>query len=96
MDNQFTVCVKCENRLKENNLPKYSLRNMMFHGMLPEEFCDLTWVEEMVCAIYCCTVQMMHLYGSSDLSQPCLDRKNWGPVKRLCARKLEMQQRRRH
>ncbi len=30
----------------------------------------------MVCAVYHCTVQMMHLYGSSDPSQPCLFKGN--------------------
>ncbi len=37
VNNQLVICSKCENRLKENKLPKYSLQNLMFHGTLPEE-----------------------------------------------------------
>jgi hypothetical protein len=37
---------------------------------LPDEFCDLTWVEGMVCAKYRNTAHVTHIYGSSDPSQP--------------------------
>ncbi|KAK0496947.1 hypothetical protein EDD18DRAFT_1073895, partial [Armillaria luteobubalina] len=76
VDNQLSVCFECENSLKRNKTPRYSLRNLMFIGVLPEEFCDLTWVEEMVCAVYHCTVQITRLYGSSDPSQPRLFKGN--------------------
>ncbi|KAJ3554887.1 hypothetical protein NP233_g12331 [Leucocoprinus birnbaumii] len=42
----------------------------MYRGVLPPEFCDLTWVEEMVCALYRNTAHITRLYGSSDPGQP--------------------------
>ncbi|PBK78400.1 hypothetical protein ARMSODRAFT_39716 [Armillaria solidipes] len=66
----LTVCAECEGRLESRKLPKYALRNRMFRGLLPEEFQDLTWVEEMVCAVYRCTVKVFRMYGSSDKHQP--------------------------
>ncbi|PBK59363.1 hypothetical protein ARMSODRAFT_945727, partial [Armillaria solidipes] len=66
----LTVCDECEGRLESRKLPKYALRNRMFRGLLPEEFQDLTWVEEMVCAVYRCTVQVSRMYGSSHKHQP--------------------------
>ncbi|KAK0215908.1 hypothetical protein EDD85DRAFT_782349, partial [Armillaria nabsnona] len=57
--------------LESGSLPKYVLWNHMFWGLLPEEFHDLTWVEEMVCTMYRCTIQVSHLYGkASDKHQP--------------------------
>ena len=37
---------------------------------MPEEFRDLTWIEEMVCAKYRNTAHVTRIYGSSDPSQP--------------------------
>ncbi|PBK58947.1 hypothetical protein ARMSODRAFT_856717, partial [Armillaria solidipes] len=65
------VCLECEWRLESGSLLKYALHNRMFRGLLPEEFHDLTWVEEMVCAMYRCTIQVSQLYGkASDKRQP--------------------------
>ncbi|KAH9841060.1 uncharacterized protein C8Q71DRAFT_820827 [Rhodofomes roseus] len=51
-------------------MPRYALANNLYRGHLPTEFCDLTWVEEMACAIYHITAHLTRLYGSSEPGQP--------------------------
>ncbi|KAG1817182.1 uncharacterized protein BJ212DRAFT_1270530, partial [Suillus subaureus] len=46
------------------------LANGLYCGCLPEQFRDLMWVEEKVCAIYCITAHVTHLFQSTDPSQP--------------------------
>ena len=50
-------------------LPKLSLANNLFRGVLPKEFRDITWIEEMVCTIYCNSAHVTRLYQSSDPTQ---------------------------
>lgn len=54
--------------LKHNKLPRFALKNGFYRRRLPEEFNDLTWTEEMVCAIYRTTVHVTRLYGPSEES----------------------------
>jgi hypothetical protein len=58
--------------LNQNHLPWFSLANYFYRGVLPGEFRDLTWVEEMVCAKYWNTAHVSRIYASpdSDNSQP--------------------------
>ncbi|KAK0441718.1 uncharacterized protein EV420DRAFT_1219265, partial [Desarmillaria tabescens] len=63
------ICMYCENMLKDGHLPKYAIRNQLFRGALPAYFKDITWVEEMVCSVYRCTMHVSQLYGSADLAQ---------------------------
>ncbi|KAK0505514.1 hypothetical protein EDD18DRAFT_1043637, partial [Armillaria luteobubalina] len=72
----LNVCCACEVRLEQGSLPMYSLRNDLFRGTLPEEFWDLNWVEEMVCAIYHCTCHVMRLFHSDEGDQPCVFHRN--------------------
>ena len=51
-------------------MPRFALANKLYRGQLPEEFRDLTWIEERVCAIYSNTAVVTRLYQSSDPSQP--------------------------
>ena len=51
-------------------MPHFALANKLYRGRLPKEFCDLTWIEERVCAIYSNTAVITRLYQSSDPSQP--------------------------
>lgn len=37
---------------------------------MPAQFADLTWVEEMVCAIYHYTAHIVHLFQSTDPALP--------------------------
>ena len=50
----------------------FALANNFYRGELPAEFKDLTWVEEMACAVYCDTAHISCIYQSSDPSQPCV------------------------
>jgi hypothetical protein len=66
------ICTACFTALNQNRLPRFSLANYFYRGVLPGEFRDLTWVEEMVCAKYRNTAHVSRIYGSpdSDASQP--------------------------
>ena len=64
------ICNDCYSALKHNRLPRLSLANYLYRGKLPDEFNDLTWVEEMVCAKYRNTAHVSRIYESSDPSQP--------------------------
>jgi hypothetical protein len=46
------ICQDCKSQLQNNKLPCFALTNNLFQGELPDEFKDLTWVEEMTCAVY--------------------------------------------
>jgi len=48
----LTICADCRSDLLKGKLPHYALKNGLYRGILPEDFCDLTCVEEMVCAMY--------------------------------------------
>lgn len=56
--------------------PCFALANQLFHGDLPKQFEDLTWVEEKICAIYCITAHITCLFQSSNLSQPQIFHRN--------------------
>ena len=47
-----------------------SLANYFYRGLLPDEFADLTWVEEMVCAKYRNTAHVTQIFGSSNVCHP--------------------------
>ena len=64
------ICSECNTSLSKTKVPRFSLANKLYRGKLPAQFEDLTWVEEMVCAIYRNTAHITRLYGSSDLAQP--------------------------
>ena len=49
-----------------------ALANNLYHGILPDKFQELTWVEEMVCAIYRNTAHITCLFGSTDPIQPTM------------------------
>ncbi len=66
----LTICKDCHSALSKNKLPRLALANQLYRGVLPDEFCDITWVEEMVCAIYRTTAHVIRLYESSEATQP--------------------------
>ncbi|KAF8901496.1 hypothetical protein CPB84DRAFT_1914346, partial [Gymnopilus junonius] len=49
---QVNICLECVSALKKDQIPKFALANNLYQGSLPAQFHDLTWVEEMICAIY--------------------------------------------
>lgn len=67
---KLCVCHCCRTSLTQLLMPRFALANKLYRGRLPEEFRDLTWVEERVCAIYSNTATITRLYQSSDPSQP--------------------------
>jgi hypothetical protein len=66
----LSVCAGCLKSLSIGHLPKYALKNDLYRGELPEEFRDLTWIEEMVCCVYRTTAHVVRLFNSSDERQP--------------------------
>jgi len=58
--------------LPRSVMPRYALANKLYRGCLPEEFQDLTWIEERVCAKYSNTAVVTRIYQSSDPSQPAV------------------------
>ncbi|KZT35093.1 hypothetical protein SISSUDRAFT_990986, partial [Sistotremastrum suecicum HHB10207 ss-3] len=56
------LCNDCRSSLSKNKIPRYSLRNGLYRGSLPEQLQDLTWVEEMCCAIYRTTAHVTRLF----------------------------------
>lgn len=66
----ITICDACIVPLKSGRVPKYALRNNLYRGELPEEFADLTPVEEMVCALSCTTAQVTRVFHSTDEASP--------------------------
>ncbi|KAF8510907.1 hypothetical protein JB92DRAFT_3083549 [Gautieria morchelliformis] len=46
------LCPDCHSSLTHEKVLRFALKNDLYHGRLPEEFMDLTWVEEMVCSLY--------------------------------------------
>ena len=51
-------------------MPKFVLANKLYRGTLLNEFCDITWLEEMVCAIFRTKAHVTHLSESIDPKQP--------------------------
>ncbi|KAG2340436.1 hypothetical protein BDR05DRAFT_937867 [Suillus weaverae] len=64
------ICSQCHSSLSHNRVPPLALANGLYRGCLPEQFHDLTWLEEKVCAIYCITAHVTCLFQSTDPSQP--------------------------
>ncbi|THU80872.1 hypothetical protein K435DRAFT_601991, partial [Dendrothele bispora CBS 962.96] len=60
------ICSDCENSLEKGKRPVYSLSNFNMRGNLPYEFHDVTFAEEMVCAIYRNTSHVSRLFQSND------------------------------
>ena len=44
------ICSDCHSSLAKDRLPRLALANRLYHGKLLDDFKDLIWVKEMVCA----------------------------------------------
>ncbi|KIM83355.1 hypothetical protein PILCRDRAFT_46336, partial [Piloderma croceum F 1598] len=64
------ICAQCHSSLLKDVMPKFALANGLYRGQLPEQFSDLTWVEEMVCARFRYTAYITRLFQSSDPALP--------------------------
>ncbi|KAG0702030.1 hypothetical protein DFH29DRAFT_805531 [Suillus ampliporus] len=67
---RICICNTCMSSLCVHHIPRLSLANNLYHGQLPSEFSDLTWIEEMVCAIFCATAHVTRLFQSQDSATP--------------------------
>ncbi|KAJ3770177.1 hypothetical protein FB446DRAFT_808964, partial [Lentinula raphanica] len=67
---EIYLCHECKGALSKNKLPRLSLNNHMFRGELPEDLQDVTWIEEMACAIYRTTAHVTRLYSSTSAADP--------------------------
>ena len=54
------LCGDCYSSLIKSKMPCFALADYFYHGDLPHEFEDITWVEEMACAIYRTTAHVTH------------------------------------
>lgn len=64
------LCAECQSSLVHSKVPRLALANHLYRGKLPDEFSDLTWIEEMVCAKYRNTAHVTRIYQSTDPAQP--------------------------
>jgi Helitron helicase-like domain at N-terminus/AAA domain len=55
-------CAECSSSLTAGKLPRFSLKNNLFRGVLPPEFSDLSWIEEKVCALHRVTADVVRLH----------------------------------
>jgi hypothetical protein len=51
-------------------MPKFALVNRLYRGQLPTQFADFTWVEEIVCARFQYTANIICLFQSTDPALP--------------------------
>lgn len=51
-DTKLSVCCPCYVYLTWGSMPCFALANKLYRGCLPEEFLDLTWIEECVCQVF--------------------------------------------
>ncbi|KAF8217876.1 hypothetical protein K438DRAFT_1495833, partial [Mycena galopus ATCC 62051] len=64
------VCECCLSKLQQSELPKFALKNDLYRGRVPDEFSDLTWIEEMACSVYRTTAHVIRLFNSDNDKQP--------------------------
>lgn len=66
---KINMCSECYSSLTHDKLPRLAIGNNLYRGVLPAEFEDLTWAEEMVCCIYRNTAHVTRLFQSHDPAQ---------------------------
>ncbi|KAE9400121.1 hypothetical protein BT96DRAFT_746953, partial [Gymnopus androsaceus JB14] len=64
------LCIQCYGPLCKNTMPRLALNNNMYRGELPPDLQDITWIEEMACALYRTTAHVARIYGSSAETDP--------------------------
>ncbi|CAG8712622.1 2689_t:CDS:1, partial [Acaulospora colombiana] len=58
-------CTDCETALSSSKIPKFSLRNDLYRGRLPDDLQDITWIEEKVCALHRVYADVARLFNGS-------------------------------
>ncbi|KAJ7889005.1 hypothetical protein B0H13DRAFT_1626887 [Mycena leptocephala] len=69
-DGSIEICEDCLSKLKQSELPKFALKNDLYRGRVPDEFSDLTWIEEIACYVYRTTAHVVRLFNSDNDKQP--------------------------
>jgi hypothetical protein len=59
------LCQDCDNELRASKIPKFSLRNNLYRGRLPDDLQDITWVEEKVCALHRVYADVARLFNGA-------------------------------
>lgn len=67
---ELYLCSSCYAALSKHNMPRLALNNNLYRGELPSYLQDITWVEEMACALYRTTAHVARIYGSSSDTDP--------------------------
>lgn len=73
---EMYLCTSCFGSLTKNQMPRLALNNNLYRGELPDDLKDITWVEEMACALYRTTAHVARLFGTSNDTEPLLIRGN--------------------
>ncbi|KAJ3930947.1 MAG: hypothetical protein NXY57DRAFT_869326, partial [Lentinula lateritia] len=63
-------CRECFNAMHRMAMPCLALNNYLYRGELVENIENISWVEEMACAIYRTTAHVARIYGSSSSGDP--------------------------
>jgi Helitron helicase-like domain at N-terminus/PIF1-like helicase len=58
------TCVECSSSLSRQCIPKFSLRNNLYRGVLPDDLKDITWIEEKVCALHRVSADVARLFNA--------------------------------
>ena len=69
-DANIVICSECKSSLLSKKMLCFALANKLYCGAIPAQFADLSWVEELVCAIYRTTAQVTCLFSSTDPTLP--------------------------
>ncbi|KAH8925832.1 hypothetical protein BT69DRAFT_1208216, partial [Atractiella rhizophila] len=59
-------CKECDGSLVCGSVPKFALRNELYHGCLPDDLQDLTWIEERACARFRSSASVVRVYLTGD------------------------------
>jgi len=66
----LSICTDCLTSIEHDRVPKFSLKNNLYRGMLPAHLQDISWVEEQVCALYISAASIVGLYHSEQPQNP--------------------------
>jgi hypothetical protein len=57
------LCQDCSSSLSSSKIPKFSLRNNLYHVQLPNNLKGISWIDEKVCASHCVSTDVAHLHN---------------------------------
>jgi hypothetical protein len=60
----LSMCKECISSLRSAQLPRFSLKNNLWRGILPPELRDISWIEEKICALFRVTADVARLHNA--------------------------------